>query len=77
MASGSWRQTCRHPAVVKPPARSVPARTRLLLYVRAGGRCQFDGCNRYLLEHHLTKAEGNFAQIAHIWAFSEHGARGG
>jgi len=50
---------------------------RLLLYVRAGGRCQFDGCNRYLLEHHLTKADGNFAQMAHIWAFSRRGPRGG
>ena len=60
----------------KPIAREVPARVRLFLYVRAGGRCEFDGCNRYLLEHHLTKAEGNFAQMAHIWAFSERGPRG-
>jgi 5-methylcytosine-specific restriction endonuclease McrA len=77
VASGSRRQTRRRPAVVKPPARKVPAGTHLLLYVRAGGRCQFDGCNRYLLEHHLTKTEGNFAQMAHIWAFSERGPRGG
>ncbi|HWP56927.1 MAG TPA: SAVED domain-containing protein [Candidatus Acidoferrales bacterium] len=63
--------------LVKPMARQVPATTRLYLYVRAGGRCEFDGCNRYLLEHHLTKTEGNFAQMAHIWAFSERGPRGG
>ena len=62
--------------LVKPGARQVPARTRVLLFVRAGGRCEFDGCNRYLLEHHLTKSEGNFAQMAHIWAFSEGGPRG-
>ncbi len=62
--------------LVKPSARQVPARTRLFLFVRAGGRCEFDGCNRYLLEHHLTKTEGNFAQMAHIWAFSQRGPRG-
>jgi hypothetical protein len=64
-------------ALVKPRGRDVPAKTRLLLFVRAGGRCEFDGCNRYLLEHYLTKTEGVFAQLAHIWAFSERGPRGG
>ena len=49
---------------------------RLLLFVRAGGRCQFDGCNRYLLEHYPTLREGNFAEIAHIVAFREDGPRG-
>lgn len=68
------RQVAR--ALFKPEGRDVPPRIRLQLYVRAGGRCEFDGCNRYLLEHHLTKAEGNFAQMAHIWAFSEGGPRG-
>jgi len=76
-SDGSRRQTRPHPALVKPPGRNVPARTRLFLYVRAGGRCQFDGCNRYLLEHSLTKKEGNFAQMAHIWAFADRGPRGG
>lgn len=61
--------------LVKPKARLVPARIRLFLFVRAGGRCEFDGCNRYLLEHHLTKTDGVFAQMAHIWAFSERGPR--
>lgn len=50
--------------------------TRLLLFVRAGARCQFDGCNKFLLEHPLTVAEGNFAQVAHIVAFSRQGPRG-
>lgn len=60
---------------VKKPSRKIPPTTRLFLYVRAGGRCEFDGCNRYLLEHHVTKAEGNFAEMAHIWAFSDGGPR--
>jgi hypothetical protein len=46
------------------------------LFARAGGRCEFDGCNEYLLEHHLTLTEGNFAQFAHVVAFSENGPRG-
>lgn len=63
-------------SVFKPTGRSVPSQVRLFLFVRAGGRCQFDGCNRYLIEHHLTRTEGNFAEMAHIWAFSEQGPRG-
>jgi hypothetical protein len=56
--------------------RKIKDLTRLLLFVRAGGRCQFDGCNKYLLRHHLTLTEGNFAQIAHIVAFKPEGPRG-
>ena len=61
---------------VKSAGRSVRESTRLLLFVRAGGRCQFDGCNEYLLEHPLTLADGNFSQVAHIVAFSRGGPRG-
>lgn len=56
--------------------RSIPPLTRLLLFVRAGGRCEFDGCNKYLLEHHVTLTEGNFAQVGHIVAFRPEGPRG-
>lgn len=61
--------------VVKP-SRSVPKHTTLFLYVQAGGRCEFDGCNRYLLEHYPTEVVGNFAEQAHIYAFNEAGPRG-
>lgn len=61
--------------LVKPTARSVPEKTRLFLFVHAGGRCEFDDCNHYLLEHHVTKEPGNFAEMAHIWAFSDGGPR--
>jgi hypothetical protein len=47
-----------------------------MLFVRAGGRCEFDGCNTYLLEHHLTLTDGNFAEIAHVVAFKPDGPRG-
>ncbi len=56
--------------------RKVRPLTQLLLLVRAGGRCQFDGCNKFLLAHPLTLTKGNFAQMAHIVAFSQGGPRG-
>jgi hypothetical protein len=56
--------------------RGIPDLTRLLLFVRAGGRCEFDGCPRYLMEHPVTLTEGNFAQVAHIVAFRPDGPRG-
>jgi SMODS-associated and fused to various effectors sensor domain/HNH endonuclease len=56
--------------------RAVPHLVRLILFVRAGGRCEFDGCNKYLLEHDITLKEGNFAQVAHIVAFRPDGPRG-
>lgn len=56
--------------------RNVPDKTKLFLYVRAGGRCEFDGCNEYLLEHHVTLDPLNVGQTAHIVAFKEAGPRG-
>ena len=56
--------------------RRIPDLTRLLLFVRAGGRCEFDGCPRYLMEHPVTLTEGNFAQVAHVVAFRRDGPRG-
>jgi hypothetical protein len=62
---------------VQKVARSqVPGNTRILLFVRAGGRCEFDGCNKYLLHHSLTFTKGIFAQTAHIVAFKPEGPRG-
>src|SRR6266498_333275 len=62
--------------ILTPLSRAIPPLTRLVLFVRAGGCCEFDGCNKYLLRHRLTKLAGNFAQIAHIVAFSPEGPRG-
>src|SRR5215475_12302550 len=74
----------RRVSAAKPEAASPIIRvrrglrdlTRLLLFVRAGGRCEFDGCNHYLLAHPITLTPGNFAQMAHIVAFKEDGPRG-
>ena len=62
-------------SVVKP-SRHIPKKIAILLYTHAGGRCEFDGCNKYLLEHYPTETVGNFAEQAHIWAFEEGGPRG-
>ena len=58
------------------PTRYLPPLSRLLVFVLSGGRCEFDGCNSYLLEHHLTLTEGNFGEIAHVVAFKPDGPRG-
>jgi hypothetical protein len=68
-----------NPATASPVrdvrVRSLKEPTRIQLFVRAGGRCEFAGCNTYLLEHHLTLDPGNFAHAAHIVAFSRQGPR--
>jgi len=56
--------------------RDVPEKTRVLLAVRSGGRCEFAGCNKYTFEHPLTLRDGNYSECAHIVAFSEQGPRG-
>jgi len=57
-------------------ARRIPPLVTLQLYSGAGGCCQFRGCGDYLLEHGVTKRAGNFAEQAHIYAFSDAGPRG-
>lgn len=64
---------------VKSPVkliRGIKSSTRLHLYVKACGRCQFMGCNRDLMQHELTQTEGNFGEMAHVVAFKEDGPRG-
>jgi hypothetical protein len=63
--------------VTPVPSRDIRDFTRLQLFVRAGGRCEFDGHNKYLLRHSVTLTDGNFGQMAHIVAFSPAGPRGG
>jgi len=63
-------------AVRKISRSKINTNTTLLLYVRAGGRCQLRGCNQYVMEHRTTKRSGNFAEQAHIVAFQDKGPRG-
>jgi hypothetical protein len=48
----------------------------LELWTKAAGRCEFHGCNEYLLEDKLTTNKAKLADIAHIVARSRSGPRG-
>ncbi len=55
--------------------RNVKPTIEKCLWGMTAGRCEFQGCNTYLGEHSVTKAEGNFGEKAHVEAVSEGGAR--
>lgn len=50
--------------------------TKMMLCARAGGRCQFDGCNKKLFIDGITLRELNNSNIAHIVASAPDGPRG-
>jgi hypothetical protein len=47
-----------------------------MLWGRAAGRCEFDGCNQAVSWHPDTQEAVNTAEAAHIIGFSEDGPRG-
>lgn len=55
---------------------NIPPKTELELWVKAGGRCQYEGCNEALLVDPLTLKRMNRAYKAHIIADSPNGPRG-
>lgn len=69
-------RAAKPPSAVQRPGRGIPRVLELALVARAAGRCEFKGCNLFLFNHHLTGRSGNFAQRAHIVAFSSGGPRG-
>lgn len=56
--------------------RNVKNSVACLLWGRAAGRCMFSGCNKPLWKSPTTQDQVNIAQKAHIYSFSEDGARG-
>lgn len=54
----------------------VPEKVKVRLWGKAGGRCQYEGCNARLWLDELTQSEFNVAYIAHIVADSPKGPRG-
>jgi hypothetical protein len=57
--------------------KSVSSKSRLEVWTRVAGRCQFAGCNRFLLGDALSgKRSLNKAYIAHIVAEEPNGPRG-
>ena len=67
-------KTKHRPLVTKVNRRDIGPRLTLVLFTRAGGRCEL--CNKDVTEHELTKRPGNYAEKAHIVAFSVKGPRG-
>ncbi len=57
-------------------SRSISSSVEAMLWGRAAGRCQFDGCNRPLWKSPVTQERVNLAEKAHIYSFSAHGPRG-
>lgn len=57
-------------------ATKIPKAIKNLLVFRAGGRCEFEGCNRDLSVDGLTQIVYNNRQFAHIIADSPDGPRG-
>lgn len=54
----------------------IPEKTKILLWGKSAGRCQYRGCNTSLYRDDLTQAEFNQCYIAHIVADSPNGPRG-
>lgn len=55
---------------------SIPERVRAQLWVAAGGRCEFNCCNKQLDRNVLTQQKVFLGQHAHIIADSPNGPRG-
>jgi len=55
---------------------TIPSKTSTRLWGKAGGRCEFDGCNQALWKDEVTKFEFNTSYIAHIVAEEPNGPRG-
>lgn len=56
--------------------KHIPETTKLKLWVKSAGRCEFKGCNTPVWNNGLTLSESNFGEVAHIIASSKDGPRG-
>ncbi len=56
--------------------KKVPDRTIMQLLVRAGGRCEFRGCNKFVMEEVLTLHKVRVGHVAHIVGARPKGPRG-
>ena len=60
---------------VKNISREIKPTTERMLWGVSAGICEFAGCTNKLYSHHVTKEKVNFAEKAHIYAFSAGGKR--
>lgn len=56
--------------------RNIKRNVESMLWGRAAGRCEFQGCNRLLSRSPVTQETVNISEKAHIFSFSEGGSRG-
>lgn len=68
--------TTRSNAKPKITRKNVPLHTKLKLFGKSAGRCEFSGCNKLVWRNDLTLTDGNFGEVAHIIAASQDGPRG-
>lgn len=62
--------------MAKEVTRYIKREVERVLWAKAGGRCQFNGCNRLLYRSPITLEPVNISEKAHIYSFSEDGPRG-
>lgn len=62
--------------VVERPTRDIKRNVESMLWGRAAGRCEFQGCNKLLSRSPVTQETVNIAEKAHIFSFSESWSRG-
>ena len=60
----------------KVASRDITRSIESMLWGRAAGRCEFQGCNQELYKSRVTQEPVNIAEKAHIYAFSSAGPRG-
>ncbi len=60
---------------LKLVTRKIDKNTKLLLFAKAGGRCEFFNCNHNLLKDDITQKDVIWGELAHIYAFSPNGPR--
>ena len=64
-------------SVNKTERKAIPSEKNYLLWVKAGGRCEFKGCNKILYKDtFMPNSIHNFSDKAHIVANSPDGPRG-
>lgn len=55
----------------------IPENTQILLWAKAAGRCEYEGCNKIVYRDYLTKTDMRAADAAHVIGASDVGPRGG
>lgn len=56
---------------IKKNRPQIPIKTKIILWSKSAGRCQFDNCPEVLNFDKLTKTDSNSAYLAHIYGYAE------